>query len=63
LAELDSARLEQPGVVTLTDSSNHERTLAGIVARQFDCGLNAKRQSRVWIQLHPRLWVLTQTTD
>ncbi|MDO8989133.1 MAG: type VI secretion system tip protein TssI/VgrG [Sideroxyarcus sp.] len=63
LADLDSAWLGQPGVVTLTDSSNHERTLAGIVARQFDRGLNAKKQSRVEIQLRPRLWVLTQTTD
>jgi hypothetical protein len=41
LAQLDSSWLGQSGVVTLTDSSGHERTLAGIVAYQRDRGLNA----------------------
>ena len=63
LAQLDSAWLGQPGLVTLTDASGHERTLAGIVAYQRDRGLNAKHQSRVEILLRPRLWILTQTTD
>jgi type VI secretion system secreted protein VgrG len=63
LAELDSGWLGQPGLVTLTDASGHERTLAGIVAHQRDRGLNANHQSRVEILLRPRLWVLSQTTD
>jgi len=63
LAELDSAWLGQPGVATLTDSSNHERTLAGIVTYQRDRGLNAKNQSRVEVMLRPRLWELSLSTD
>lgn len=34
----------QAFIPALTDSSNHERTLAGIVINQRDCGLNAKNQ-------------------
>ncbi|MDO8989478.1 MAG: type VI secretion system tip protein TssI/VgrG [Sideroxyarcus sp.] len=63
LAELNSAWLGQPGVVTLTDSSCHERTLAGIVTQQRDRGLNANKQPRVEILLRPRLWELSQSTD
>jgi type VI secretion system secreted protein VgrG len=63
LAELDSAWLGQPGVATLTDSSNHERTLAGIVTYQRDRGLNAKNQSRVEVMLRPRLWELSLSRD
>jgi len=63
LAQLDSAWLGQPGVVTITDSSGNERTLAGIVAYQRDRGLNAKNQARVEILLRPRLWVLSQSSD
>jgi len=63
LAELDSSWLGQPGVVTLTDSSNHERTLAGIVTYQRDRGLNAKHQARVEILLRPRLWALSLSRD
>jgi type VI secretion system secreted protein VgrG len=63
LVQLDSAWLGQPGLVTLTDSSGHERTLAGIVAYQRDRGLNANKQARVEILLRPRLWALSQTRD
>jgi type VI secretion system secreted protein VgrG len=63
LAQLDSSWLGQSGVVTLTDSSGNERSLAGIVAYQQDRGLNANKQSRVEILLRPRLWVLSQSSD
>ena len=63
LAEMDEQWLGKPGVVTLTDASGNERTLAGIVTYQRDRGLNARNQSRVEILLRPRLWVLTQSTD
>ena len=58
LAELDAGWLGQPGVVTLTDASGNERTMAGIVTYQRDRGLNAKNQSRVEVTLRLRLWVL-----
>jgi uncharacterized protein involved in type VI secretion and phage assembly len=45
----------------LTDTSGHERTLAGIVTQQRDCGLNAKNQPRVEVKSHPRLWMLSKT--
>ena len=63
LAELDSSWLGQPGLVTLTDASGHERTLAGIVTYQRDRGLNARKQSRVEVKLQPRLALLAQSRD
>jgi type VI secretion system secreted protein VgrG len=63
LADLDPAWLGQPGVATLTDSSNHERTLAGIIVFQQYRGLNAKNQSRIEVMLRPRLWELSLSND
>ena len=63
LAALDDSWLGQPAVVTLTDASGNERTLAGIVTAQRDRGMNARKQSRVEVTIRPRLWLLSQTTD
>ena len=63
LADPDPSWLGQPGVVTLTDLSGHERTLAGIVTDLRDRGLNARHQSRVEVQLRPRLWSLSLSRD
>jgi type VI secretion system secreted protein VgrG len=63
LAKMDAAWLGQPGAVTITDSSGNERTLAGIVTHLQDRGLNAKNQPRVEIELRPRLWELSLSSD
>jgi hypothetical protein len=53
-----------PAIATiLSDSSDHEHTLAGIVAYQRDRGLKAKIQSRVEVMLRPLLWELPLSTD
>ena len=53
----------QAFIPSITDSSGNERALAGIVAYQQDRGLNAKSQARVEIELRPRLWELSQSSD
>ena len=63
LADMDETWLGKPALVTLTDASGNERTLAGIVTYQRDRGWNANKQARVEILLRPRLWVLSQSVD
>ena len=60
---IDASWLGQPGLVTLTDVSGNERTLAGLVFAYRERGTNSRNQMRLEVTLRPRLWELEQSRD